>query len=288
MKWLVIVCFILNISWAQDSKVISPFLEAAQIYTSDPAIQSSVLRPELKEIVELFQKHSISPELLQKYAVLNFKNKSWPLPSDQYDQWIAKAAQNKSAKVEGPDLSLHAFKVSVIEESDDYLKDDLYAFFFVTDGVIPVGRVTSIYRGLSGGQSFFFSETDRVLFPQGIPSKRPENHLIVDYGLIESDGDDIKDMQKLTSIIIDIAIAVYAAYDPQNAQILINLRKEVKALADLLLNLNNDDRLATGTFAYTTAELNKLMETQTFVEFKKNHKYKKDWEYDIHFRMLRR
>lgn len=288
MKWLVIIFFVLNTAFAQESKVIPSFLEAADIYSQDPKIESSILRPDLKEIVEIFKQNSIKPELLEKFSDALYRKEKWILKSDTYDQWIAEAQRSRSIQEEGPDLSLHAYKVSVIETSDDYLKDDIYVFFFVTDGVIPVGRVSSIYRGLSSGQSFFLSETDRVLFPQGMASKKPENHLIVDYGLIESDGDDIKDMQKLTSIIIDIAIAVYATYNPQNAQILINLRKEVKALADLLINLNNDDRLISGSFGYSATDLKKMMESQTYVEFVKNHKQKKEWEYNIHFRMLRR
>ena len=155
--------------------------------------------------------------------------------------------------------------------------------------MIPVGRVTSIYKGLSTGQSFFFNHEDRVLFPQGIPAKRPDAHLIVDFGLIESDGDDIKEMQKLTSIIIDIAIAVYSTHNPQAGQVIANLRKEVKALADLLLGLNNDDRLVADSFAFTTAEITELLSERSYLELTKNYKDEKGkWEYEISFRMLRR
>jgi hypothetical protein len=162
----------------------------------------------------------------------------------------------------------------------------------VTDGVIPTGKVTSIYKGLDEGETFFFNEVDRAIYPLlGVPAKSPDNHLIIDYGIIESDGDDIKDLQKLSSIIIDIAITVYSQIDPENAQILVNLRKEVKALADLLLSMNDDDRIANGSFGYTNAELTEILRDRTYVEFKKTHKKESqfdDWEYHLRFRLIRK
>jgi hypothetical protein len=71
----------------------------------------------------------------------------------------------------------------------------------------------------------------------------------------------------------------------------VNLRKEVKALADLLLSLNNDDRLANGSFGYTTAELSEILRDRTYVEFKKVHKKEStldDWEYHLRFRLIRK
>jgi hypothetical protein len=69
-----------------------------------------------------------------------------------------------------------------------------------------------------------------------------------------------------------------------------NLRKEIKALSDLLLAQNNDDRLATGTLAYTSTEIACLLKDKSFVDIKRNHKKQSDfesWEYDIHFRILK-
>lgn len=36
--------------------------------------------------------------------------------------------------------------------------------------------------------------------------KVSDNKIIIDYGIIESDGEDIKGLQKLSAIIIDLAM----------------------------------------------------------------------------------
>lgn len=291
MKWLVLGFLLINSAWAENSKIIPTFIEATKLYleSNQTAEESLYLRPDIRAALEVLEEHQIDPALLEKRVPLN--TSIWKLrANDRYDFWVKKPIQSR---VKVPEMALHAFKMKVVEESDGWLKDDIYAFFFVTDGVIPTGKVTTIYKGLDQGQSFFFNEIDRAIFPLiGVPAKRPENHLIIDYGLIESDGDDIKEMQKLSSIIIDLAIAVYSTYDPQNAQILINLRKEIKALTEMLLGLNNDDRLATGTIAYKANELAEMLRNNSYIEFKKIHKNKPsslpNWEYELHFRLLRK
>jgi hypothetical protein len=69
-----------------------------------------------------------------------------------------------------------------------------------------------------------------------------------------------------------------------------NLRKEIKALADLVIAQNYDDRLVTHSIGFSTQDLNKMIEGKTFHEFKQNHKYDSSffgWEYDLHFRILK-
>jgi hypothetical protein len=275
-------------SWAGNSKIIPIFLEASETYALGKGIyQGFYLRPDLRAVISVLEKHQIDPALLEKYT--SQKTTNWPLrEDDQYDGWVS-----NPDKVSGevPEITVHASKLDVIEAHDEFFRDDVYAYFFVTDGVIPTGKVTSIYKGLSSKQGFFFNEIDRSIFPLiGMASKKPQNHLIIDYGIIESDGDDIKEMQKLSSIIIDIAIAVYSSYDPQNAQVLINLRKEIKALTDMLLALKHDDRLATSSIGYKVSELQALLKNESYVELTKNHHGKgefKDWEYKLLFRILR-
>lgn len=291
MKYLLLAVFITGSAFAQSSLVLPAFRDAVRIYVENPELaKSSVLNRESNAIIRIFTKKRITPEMVAPYLSYLEDKQSFPLPKDdRFDKWIRNP---KTSKVEVPELALHAFGFDVIEESDDFWNDDIYCYFFITDGVIPTGKVTSIYKGLDEGETFFFNEIDRAIYPLvGVPAKSPENHLIVDYGIIESDGDDIKDLQKLSSIIIDIAIAVYTEIDPQNGQVLANLRKEVKALADLLLSLNNDDRLANGSFGYTTAELAEILKERTYVEFKKVHKKESrfdNWEYHLRFRLLRK
>ncbi len=294
MKWLIIPFLAIQVSWAETSQVIPTFLEAARFYVEDKSVEDSVkvLRPDIQAVVEVLVQKNVDPKLLEE-VINKASQKSWILPADDaFDNLIEESKKNPITQIDVPEVALHAVRIDVNKKADIFFNDDVYAYFFITDGVIPTGKVTSIYKGLASGDSFFFNELDRAIFPLlGVPSKKPENHLIVDYGIIESDGDDIKKMQQLSSIIIDIAIAVYSAQDPQNAQVIVSLRKEIKALADLLLTLNNDDRLITSSFAYSTAELAKMLKTETFVEIKKSHKKTtgfRIFDYDIHFRLLRK
>lgn len=291
MKYIVLAIFLTGSAWARNSLVIPAFQEAVKVYVEDPAlVKSYLVTPETKSIISIFEKKNITPEMVAPYLELMAGKKDFPLPkSDKYDRWIQ---SRKKDPVVAPELALHAFGFDVIEESDDFFNDDIYCYFFVTDGAIPTGKVTGIYKGIDEGETFFFNEVDRSIYPLlGTPVRAPENHLIIDYGIIESDGDDIKDLQKLSSIIIDIAITVYSTVDPQNGAVLANLRKEVKALADLLLSTNDDDRLANGSFGYTTAQLSEILRDQTYVEFKKVHKKESnfdDWEYHLRFRLIRK
>lgn len=286
MKWIVLGLLFANSLFADTSKIIPVFLEASKMYINGD--NGLYVRPDIRAALEVLEKNKIDPAVLEKR--IHNKNSSWPLRADdKFDRWV-KNPQKTNAEV--PEMAVHAFRFKVNDESDNWFRDDIYTYFFITDGVIPTGKVSSIYKGLSSGQSFFFNEIDRAIFPLvGVPAKKPENHLIIDYGIIESDGDDIKEMQKLSSIIIDIAIAVYSSYDPQNAQILINLRKEIKALADMLISMNNDDRMAEGSFGWKVKELEEILRDETYVEITKRHHSKAEFakfDYELSFRLLRK
>ena len=288
MKWILTGLLFLNTAFAENSRIIPVFLEASELYIQGYS-KTFIIRPDIKAAINVLEESKIDPVLLEKHTLT--KSKAWPLREDDlYDRWVK--SSRKIHNTEIPEVAVHAVRIKVVDETDDWFKDDVYAYFFITDGVIPTGKVTSIYKGIGQGQSFFFNEVDRAIFPLiGIPSKKPENHLIIDYGIIESDGDDIKELQKLSSVIIDIAIAVYTAYNPQNAQILINLRKEVKALAEMLIGLNKDDRLATGTIAYTGEKLQEMLKERSYVEVTKKHVSKAEmdtWDYRLTFRILRK
>ena len=289
MKWIIIGLLSVSNVWAESSKIIPTFLEAVELYITNNKTSDQLyyLRPDIRAALEVLEESGIDPTVFERR--INLSKSGWTLrEDDQFDEWVKSPAKSK---VQAPEMAVHASKFKVNKQSDFWFKDDIYTYFFVTDGVIPTGKVTSIYKGIGSGQSFFFNEIDRAIFPLiGIPAKSPTNHLIIDYGIIESDGDDIKELQKLSSIIIDMAIAVYASYDPQNAQILINLRKEIKALAELLLAGNHDDRLATSSFGYKASELAEMLKDESYVEVIKKHHSKADFnsfDYELSFRFLR-
>lgn len=290
MKWMILFGLLFSqLASAETSKIIPAFLEASELYVrGEEAKNLHFVRPDIRAALAVLEDKKIDPLLIEKYT--SAKSHEVKLRNDdKFDGW---RFDPPTPQAEVPEIAVHAFRFKAEDISDEWLKDDVYAYFFITDGVIPTGKVTSIYKGIGRGQSFFFNEIDRAIFPLiGVQAKKPENHLIIDYGIIESDGDDIKEMQKLSSIIIDIAIAVYSSYDPQNAQILINLRKEIKALAELLLSMNNDDRLVTGTVAYKTAELEEMLRHESYVEIVKQHDGGSDfskWDYKLYFRFLKK
>jgi hypothetical protein len=285
MKWLLALILSTAFAQAETSKLIPAFLEAVEVYDSSSE-EHLYLRPEVRAILDVLHQKNISPDLIKPFQ---FVKTNGELPEDdKYDSWI-KNSPKRSNQLPVPDISLQASKIDVIKASQ--FSDDIYAYFFITDGVIPTGKVTSIYKGISSGQGFFFNPIDRAIFPLiGITAKAPTNHLIVDYGIIESDGDDIKKLQALSAIIIDLAIGVYATQNPQAGQVLMNLRKEIKALADLLLSFNHDDRLVTDSFGYTSDEVAEMLSERSYVDIKKNHKKEGNygsWEYDLSFRMVR-
>lgn len=282
MKTFIALLLLTTFARAESSRLIPAFLEAAELYPSD---ETFVHSPTVRAVLQVLHAKKIPAEYLSGLQGLD--RSEWPLPADdRYDAWVRSASETKEL---APELSLHAVKIDVKKASD--YRDDIYAYFFITDGVIPTGKVSSIYKATGSGQGFFFNQVDRAIFPLiGIPAKSPSNHLIVDYGIVESDGDDVKRLQALSDIIIDIAITVYASQDPTGGQILINLRKEVKALAGLLISFNTDDRLVTDSFGYTAAQLAELLKDQTFVEIPRSHKGQDrwtSWDYTIHFRLLR-
>lgn len=292
MNWaLSFVIFALpHLAEAKVSKVIPVFLEASRVISTKGYSQLGkyALKPQILAVIEVLEGHQISVKALRKYQHLSSYQF---LPQvDQFDLWIDSAL--KDSNHFPLQIALEALKIDVIDPSDDFTKDDLYAYFFVTTGVMPLGKTTSIYKGMGKGEGFFFNLTDRRIFPAGDSFSRGiENHLIVDYGIIESDGDDVRIFQELTRAIVDIAIVVYAVSNPEEAPRLQDLRREVKALADLLVSLNSDDRLVSSSFGLTAMEIETLLARRTFVVLKKAHKanaFFNSWEYNLFFRILRK
>ena len=199
-------------------------------------------------------------------------------------------------KLEMPRMALHAYQFEVIDEKDEFLKDDIYFFFYTTDGALTTGKVTEVYRGLSQGNTFFLTAQDRVLFPPAdIGYATPYKHLIVDYSIIESDGDDIKEMQKLSQSIIPLAAAAYGLYTGDMTGVMssgtsVALRKEVGKLSNSLIALNNDDRLVNESLMYTPKKLENVFLDEDLIEFSKFYKGQQgyhSWEYKINFRMFK-
>lgn len=140
-------------------------------------------------------------------------------------------------------LHLHLPRLDVIEEEDDFLNDDLYMWFVITRDGIPTVKVTKIYKGLDEGQALIFDHEDR--FISNLPFYQ---HMIVDFGIVESDGDDIREMQRLSRSALNLVVTALAQLDPEiRASVSLELKEEVAKVMEILLGLDHDDRLVTGS-----------------------------------------
>jgi hypothetical protein len=271
--------------WATNSRVIPVFFEALEHLDFPP---NYVFKPEIKAALDVLQKSQIDHQFLKKFLVLKDSEKEWPLIQNRFDRWVK---GDKNALVSNVEISLLATQFYVKEESDDFFNDDIYVYFFISDGLGTTAKVTSLYRGLDEGDGFYFNLNDRQLYPLSGGAKAPVNQLIVDYGIVESDGDDIKDLQKLSSIILDLTVRVYESLEPASAAVWEDVRKELQTLSELLISFNNDDRLVISSFGLTSQDLNAFLADKTYFELSKKHKKKSQndsWEYVMTFRFLRK
>ncbi len=290
MKILISFLLVLN-TYASDLSLALPLFERA--------IESIVLSQKDKnetvgKIKNLILNSGVKKEFLKKlYSQLQYKsNDRFFLPVDDHaDELIKENLKESCFLMEDIPVAIHAHKFDVIEDEDDLFDDDIFVYFIVTDGVIPSGFVTSIYKGLDQGTSFLFMPKDRGVFPLGSMSRRiPQGNLIVDYGIVESDQDDISELQKISSVIIDAALIAYATAKPQQAAILIKLRKEIKHMTEILLSLENDDRLAIGNIIMEKGQSKDFFKDKDMVVMTKEHKGThqwSDWFYKITFRIFK-
>lgn len=197
-----------------------------------------------------------------------------------------------------PPIAIHAYKIDIINPEDDIFGDNLYCYFFVTDGVIPSGRVTSIYKSSGSGDSIFLDNEDRIVYPLVRTSSAAYRHgriinkqLIIDLGIVESDGDEIENLQKISSSIVGLATAVYAITHRGTTRAMAMLHREIKNLSDALIKLDHDDRLITDTIILPAEKISSYFtDGSNIAEFVKSYKGKHNnskWEYLLHFRMLK-
>ncbi|MBY0515601.1 MAG: hypothetical protein K2P81_01745 [Bacteriovoracaceae bacterium] len=270
-KWIFLF-FICTSSYAQN--LILDFEKDAQAWLDHQKSQS----PLGMKLQERFNFYKMNADFLKR-RILRLRHLKFPMIETQ-----------RLNEIHAPALALQASRFEVIEATDDWMKDDIYLYFFVTDGLVTSGKVTSIYKGLGAGESFFFNLQDRLLYPSGsVSSKDPQGHFIVDYGIVESDGDDIREMQKLSAIIVDLLAEIYASQEPQNGALVLKLRQEVKALADALLSRDDDDELVTSTWVLSQDVITHL-ENETFVDISRVHRHNNffnKWKYRLTLRLLK-
>jgi hypothetical protein len=167
-------------------------------------------------------------------------------------------------------LSLH-----VKEEFDDFFNDNIFVYMYITIDQYTFSKVTKIYKGLDEGDRIFFDSIDRAIYPYaGITG----NSLVIDYGVVESDHEDISELKKLSAIIVDLA------YKLATGNTSIDIRREVKAFAGFLFSLDLSDKLAIRSIMLTPSMINSL--PYVFNQRLKGNRNFSDWEYILSFRAL--
>jgi hypothetical protein len=266
------ILLLLSVLAHGESRVVPHFWLAVESWHTE-----GPLKPEIRAIHAVWEKEHIDPSWLKKRSQVMLKRR-WELPPKITAQtgW------------DGP-LSVQAARLDVREPSDDVMSDNIYCYFFITDGAVVSGRVSQIYHGLRAGQGFHFSLPDRALFPLQGGWLVPQGAVIVDYGIVESDGDDIEKLQTMTGVIVDLVVAVYAVTDPGHGQVAIQLRQEVKALADALVSFDQDDRMAIGTLVLDKPTVTNTLQDRSWGELHRSHgsEYFFDrWRYHLTWRLL--
>ena len=186
--------------------------------------------------------------------------------------------------------ALHAFRLDILDELDDWANDDVYAYFITTHDDLLWWRVTSIYSGLDRGDSVFLSAEDRGIFgPQG-EKLVAKNHTIVDFGLVESDGDDIKELQKLSDTIVDLALVALTVSNPTAGAAAAQARAEVKNLLHLVIAMDNDDRIVADTLRFTPETLESQFGDDSVTEFSRVYEGQRGWSsysWRMNFRLIK-
>ena len=164
-------------------------------------------------------------------------------------------------------VALHAFKIEVDEDYDDLLNDRLFIYSVTTFGDIQWGKVSSIYSNLDERTQAILSPNDQGLFDPKGRIHNLDKPLIVDIGIIESDGEDSEELARLTGVIIDLAESVLAATDSSLAIQPGRLRAETQNLVDLLMSMDENDRMGTTSISLDPISVGQMLRDRRYVEW---------------------
>jgi hypothetical protein len=270
-----------------DALLVDDFTEALAVYGD--GLKDAPTRPAVRLWTDALARRGVDPAFVAR-RLANAASKSGD-PFARYRRIQIEAMPALEAqKGAAEPVALHAFRLDVDEEYDDVTNDDLYCYFIVTHDDVVWGRVTSIYRGLDEGTSVFLSAEDRALFGPTGEKLAPVNHLLVDFGIIESDGEDIGQLKSLSDAIIDLALVAVSIYDPDAGAAAAQARAEVQNLMHLIIEMDDDDRLVADTLRFTPQELASLLTAQTVYEFGRRYDAETFWThytYRLNFRLLK-
>jgi hypothetical protein len=274
----------------KDAFLVADFTEALESYAQGSIVEST--KKEVDVWIRALRDRGVDPAYVAQR--LAKKANLFESTDDRYSQFrkisVEHAPVQSLNEVEAFPVALHAFRIDVVEDYDDVMNDDIYSYFVITHDDIMWGKVTSIYKGVDEGQSFFLSAEDRGLFGPTGEKIVPKNYTIVDYGIIESDGDDIAQLHKISDAIVDLALAALTIYNPQAGASAMQARAETQNLLKLVISLDDDDRLVTDSLRFNPEMMATMLSGSAVHEFGKLHEYSDlftAYSYRINFRMLR-
>lgn len=186
--------------------------------------------------------------------------------------------------------ALHAYRLDVVEDYDDWSNDDVYAYFITTHDDLIWGKVSSVYTGLDAGESVFFSADDRGIFGPRGEKIIAKNNTIIDFGLIESSSKDVTQLQKVSDTIVDLAVVALAINNPAAGAAAVQARAEVKNLLKMLVAMSDDDRLVTDTLRLQPETIEGLLAQDDVAEIERLYEGKRGWSkyaWRLHFRIFK-
>jgi len=292
----------------QPSILVGDFAAALELRSgsaSQESLTASALatKPGVQFWVEQFQRRGIDPKFIERRlgkARKRLESQITEMVSpDIFARWrmirVEKPQQRNQrldhlAEMNIEPAALHAFRLDVIEDYDDFANDNVYAYFITTHDDVLWGRVTSIYKGLDEGSSVFFAPEDRGIFGPRGEKITPRNHTIVDFGLVESDGEDVEQLKRLSDVIVDLAVVAIGIYEPNAAASAAQASAEVKNLLKLIVELDDDDRLVADTLRFTPQTMMSELTQDTVAEFSRTYDRETTFTHftwRISFRLLR-
>jgi hypothetical protein len=266
----------------RPARLVPDFVAALGAYGSGTG--SHVHRAGVQQWLDALTAHGVDPDFIARRLA---KAQNLAAHRDVRIEHLPPVAPRLT---EAEPVALHAYKFDVDEEYDDASNDDVYCYFVTTHDDKVWGKATSIYRGMDEGTSFFFLPEDRGLFGPKGDKLTPVNHTIVDYGIIESDGDDIAQLKKVSDVIVDLAVKALDVYDPEAGAAAEAARAEVQNLLHLVIEMDDDDHLVTDSLYFTPDSMQRMLGPATFTEI--SRRYDKDtafthFTYRLHFRLMR-
>jgi hypothetical protein len=276
------------------SVLVDDFLQAVSAYTANTK-SSEVKSDKVKFWLDGLQKRGVSREFLRKRFAKAAAKKTSQDPFAKYRTINVETVENTNPMpfVAAKEMksAIHAVKLSVTEDYDDFNNDNVYLYYITTSDDIVWGKVTDVYKNLDEGTEVFMNAEDRGVYgPTGQKLAFPTNHVIVDFGLIESDGDDITQLKKVSDAIVDLALVALAVYQPGAGAAALQARAEVNNLLHLIIELNSDDRLVTDSVYFTPNSMAEKLNNTTYFEFDRVYEKATWWtrfKYAMKFRLIK-